>query len=107
MAGGLLTAWQWHLPPRLLHSLVGVADTAGAVAVMVEASAVAAFTVEDLAEVDFGVVAEALPDVAFTEEALVSRAAAIEGVAMVAATATVAMVVDTADTVTTITDLVL
>jgi len=98
MAGGLLTAWQWHLPPRLLHSLVGVADTAGAVA---------AFTVEDSAEVDFGVVAEALPDVASTEEALVSRAAAIEGVAMVAATATVAMVVDTADTVTTITDLVL
>ncbi|MDR3571048.1 MAG: hypothetical protein P4L81_02525, partial [Candidatus Pacebacteria bacterium] len=55
--------------------------------------AVAAFTVEDSAEVDFGVVAEALPDVASTEEALVSRAAAIEGVAMVAATATVAMVV--------------
>ncbi len=78
----------------------------------------AAFTVEDSAEVDFGVVAEALPDAAFTEGALVSRAAAIEGVAMVvdsaevtvamvAATATVAMVVDTADTVTTITGQVL
>jgi hypothetical protein len=74
--------------------------------------------VEASAEVDFGVAAEALPDAAFTEEALVSRAAAIEGadmvvataevtVAMVAATATVAMVVDTADTVTTITDQVL
>jgi hypothetical protein len=102
--------------------VVGVADTAAAAVVVDMVEVEAAVSTEGAeafmvawAEVDFVVVvAEALPDAAFMEEALVSRAAAIEGAgsaevtgAMVAATATAAMVVDTADTVTTITDQVL